>query len=148
MNFTDTITDQLKAAMKNGDKLRLETLRSLRAAILEFEKSGIDRAMTNDDVTSLLLQAAKKRKDAIDQFRSAGREEAAVKEEQELQIINEFLPKQLTREELAERLKEIAQQVGATQKTDFAKVMGVAMKELRGLADGAVIRQMVTDMLS
>ena len=72
MSLTDAINEQIKTAMKAGDKVRLETLRSIRAGILEFEKSGIDRAMTDDDAFKIVNSAAKKRKDAIEQFESAG----------------------------------------------------------------------------
>lgn len=147
MSLTDEINDQIKTAMKAGDKLRLETLRSIRAGILEFEKSGIDRAMNDDDSFKILNSAAKKRKDAIEQFEAAGRMEVADKERQELAIIMEFLPAQMSTEEIEAAVKEIAAQVGASGPGDFGKVMGLAMKTLKGKADGNQIQGIVKAML-
>lgn len=148
MSFTQTITDEMKTAMKSGDKVRLETIRSLRALILEFEKSGAGREMNDDDAQNILISAAKKRKDAIEQYRSAGREDLAQKEEAELVIIQEFLPQQLSAEQVSSRIKEIISEVGAVGAKDFGKVMGVAMKEMRGKADGTLIQSTVKELLA
>jgi uncharacterized protein len=147
MALTETINEQLKTAMKAGDKIRLETLRSLRALILEFEKSGVGRAMNADDEQKLLLSAAKKRKDAIEQFRAVGRAEAVAKEETELAIIQEFLPQQMTEAEVEAALQSIIEQVGAKDAKDVGKVMGAAMKELRGKADGTVVQTVAKKLL-
>lgn len=148
MSLTDTINEQLKAAMKSGDKLRLETLRSLRAGILEFEKSGIDRAMTPDDEFKILNSAAKKRKDAIEQYEAVGRTDAAEQERAELAIIMEFLPEQMSREEIEASVADIARQIGASQQSDFGKLMGAATKALKGKADGGIIQQVAKALLS
>lgn len=148
MSLTDTINEQLKTAMKSGDKLRLETLRSLRAGILEFEKSGIDRAMTPDDEFKILNSAAKKRKDAIEQYDAVGRADAADQERAELAIIMEFLPEQMSREEIEAAVADIARQIGASQQSDFGKLMGAATKALKGKADGGVIQQAAKALLS
>lgn len=134
--------------MKSGDKLRLETLRSLRAGILEFEKSGTGRAMTADDEFKILNSAAKKRKDAIEQYDAVGRSDAAEQERAELKIIMEFLPEQLSREEIQAEVAQIASQIGATQPGDFGKLMGAATKALKGKADGGVIQQVAKALLS
>lgn len=148
MNLTETINEQIKTAMKAGDKVRLETLRSLRAGILEFEKSGIDRAMTPDDEFKILNSAAKKRKDAIEQYEGVGRADAAANERAELAIIMEFLPAQMTEDELRAALTEIVSRLGATGPADFGKVMGTATKELKGKADGTAIQALVKQMLN
>lgn len=137
----------MKTAMKGGDKLRLETLRSLRALILEFEKSGAGRAMNEEDEQKLLLSASKKRKDAIEQFRNAGRTEAADKEAAELAIIQEFLPKQMEEAEVEAAVKAIITSVGATTAQEVGKVMGAAMKELRGKADGNLVQAVAKRLL-
>lgn len=147
MALTETINDQLKTAMKAGDKIRLETLRSLRALILEFEKSGVGRTMNADDEQKLLLSAAKKRKDAIEQFRAVGRAEAVAKEEAELAIIQEFLPQQMTEAEVEVAVQSIIEQVGAKDAKDVGKVMGAAMKELRGRADGTLVQTLAKKLL-
>ncbi|MBU3678685.1 MAG: GatB/YqeY domain-containing protein [Candidatus Kapabacteria bacterium] len=148
MSLTETINEQLKTAMKSGDKLRLETLRSLRAGILEFEKSGVDRAMTPDDEFKILNSAAKKRKDAIEQYEAVGRTDAAEQERSELAIIMEFLPEQMSREEIDAAVADIARQVGASQQSDFGKLMGAATKALKGKADGGAIQQAAKALLS
>jgi uncharacterized protein YqeY len=148
MTLTETITEQLKQAMKSGDKLRLETLRSLRAGILEFEKSGTGREMTPDDEFKILNSAAKKRKDAIEQYDAVGRSDAAEQERAELNIIMEFLPAQLSHEEIKAAVTEIASQIGASQPGDFGKLMGAATKALKGKADGGVIQQVAKALLS
>lgn len=148
MNFTDTINDQIKTAMKAGDKLRLEVLRSLRAGILEFEKSGVDRDMTPDDEFKIINAAAKKRKDAIEQYTTAGRPEAAAKEQAELDIIMEFLPAQMSADDVKAEIARIIAEVGATGPGDFGKVMGAAMKTLKGKADGNLIQSAAKDLLA
>ncbi len=137
----------MKAAMKSGDKLRLETIRSIRALILEFEKSGVERAMNEDDEQKMLLSAAKKRKDAIEQFRNAGRNEAADKEAAELAIIQEFLPQQMTEAEVETAVKAIIESVGAKTPQEVGKVMGAAMKDLRGKADGTLVQVIAKRLL-
>ena len=142
------INDDLKAAMKEGNKIKLETIRSIRALILEFEKSGADHEMTPEEELKLLTSAAKKRKESIEQFTNAGRMELAEKETAELKYIEAYLPKQLTPEEIMEEIKKIALEVGAKAKEDFPKVMPVAAKNLKGKADGKMIKEMVEKFLS
>lgn len=147
MNLTETINADIKAAMIARDTLKLETLRSIRAGILEFEKSGVDRAMTADDEFKILNSAAKKRKDAIEQYDAVGRTEAADKERAELVIIMQYLPQQLSAEEVTASIKTIITEAGATGASDFGKVMGAAMKQLKGKADGALIQSTVKALL-
>ncbi len=148
MNLNEKINQQLKDAMKSGDKLRLETIRSIRALILEFEKSGSGKEMTPDDEIKLLTTSAKKRKESIEQFQNAGRVELAEKEMKELKIIEEFLPKQLSNEEVADEIKKIALEIGAKSKEDFPKLMPAAVKSLKGRADGKIIKEIVEKLLS
>jgi uncharacterized protein YqeY len=145
--LTEIITEQMKAAMKSGDKLRLETIRSIRALILEFEKSGVGRAMTEEDEQKLLISAAKKRKDSVEQYRAANREDLASKEEAELAIIQEFLPTQMDESEVEAAVKAIIEQVGAKTPQEVGKVMGAAMKELRGKADGTLVQVVAKRLL-
>ncbi|MCS6808759.1 MAG: GatB/YqeY domain-containing protein [Bacteroidota bacterium] len=145
--LSKVINEQMKAAMRSGDKQRLETLRSIRALILEFEKSGAGRAMNTDDEQKILLSAAKKRKDAIEQYRAAHREDLAAKEEAELAIIQEFLPQQLSDSEVEAAVKVIIERVGAHTPQDLGKVMGAAMKELRGRADGSLVQAVAKRLL-
>lgn len=148
MNLKDKINQDLKEAMKSGDKDRLNTIRSIRAAILEFEKSGSQKELTESDAITILNSAAKKRKEAIEQFKNAGRLDLASKEENELKIILEYLPKQLSDEEIESEIKKIIEDVGAKGKEDFGKVMPIAVKNLKGRADGNKIRTIVEKLLS
>jgi len=148
MNLKEKINNDLKEAMKAGDKIRLETIRSIRALILEFEKSGSNKELTPEEEIRILTAAAKKRKEAIEQYRNANRPELAEKEENELKIIEEYLPKQLTNEEILEEVKRLATEINAKDKSDFPRLMPLAAKTLKGRADGKVIKEIVEKFLS
>ncbi len=147
MTLKDKINNDLKEAMKSQDKVRLNTIRSIRALILEFEKSGIVKELSSEDEIKMLSSAAKKRRDSIEQYSNAGRTDLAEKESQELEIIQSYLPKQLSSEEILIKIKEIANEIGAVSKADFGKLMPAAMKNLKGLADGNEIRKIVESFL-
>jgi hypothetical protein len=147
MNLTQHINEDLKTAMKSGNKLRLETLRMLRAQIIEFEKKGLDRPMNEDDEMSILMSASKKRKEAIEIFTKAGRMELVAQETKELEIISEYLPKQLSREDAEKIVENLIQQSGAASMKDLGKVMPSAMKELKGKIDSKVISEIVKQKL-
>ncbi|MEW5800431.1 MAG: GatB/YqeY domain-containing protein [Bacteroidota bacterium] len=148
MNLKDKIVEDLKTAMKSGDKLRLETLRMLRAQILEFEKSGANRAMTDDDDMKILLSSVKKRKESIEQYEKAGRKDLAEQELKEIEIIQSYLPKQMTNEEAEIVIGKIIAETGATSAKDFGKVMTAVMKELKGKVDGKIINEIVKQKLA
>ncbi len=147
MGLSETIVDQIKVAMKSGDKIRLETLRSLRAAILEFSTAAVKKEFTPEEEMKLLLTASKKRKDAIEMYTTANRTDLAEKEQNELTIIQEFLPKQLERNEIEAIVASLISEVGATSIKDKGKVMGPAMKNLRGKADGTIVQEVVATLL-
>jgi len=143
MKLNDKISEDMKRAMKSGDKLKLETLRTVRAQMIELSKRGTGTEITPDEEISALLTAAKKRKEAIELYRQAGREELARQEEAELQIINEYLPKQLTQEEAEAIIDGIISQTGASSPKDIGKVMSPAMKELKGRIEGKTVQEIV-----
>jgi len=147
MTFEQQINEDLKEAMKSGDKLRLETLRSLRASVIEFNKSGTGKELSEEDSQKILLNASKKRKDAIEMYKQAGRLDLMQKEEDELAIIASYLPEQLTESEIVDALRGIIAQLGAEGPKDMGKVMGQAMKELRGKADGNLVQQCLKTLL-
>ncbi len=149
MALQDTISHDLKIAMKSGEKLRLETLRTIRAALKEkeIEKRGSGNPMTPEDELGVLTTAAKKRKESIEQFQNGGRPELADQERKELAIIQEYLPKQMSAEELEKAVREFVTQVGATGPGDFGKVMPQVMKQLKGKADGRLIQETVKKLL-
>ncbi|MEP7234505.1 MAG: GatB/YqeY domain-containing protein [Ignavibacteriota bacterium] len=148
MKLKDQINTDLTASMKSGDKIRTETLRSLRALLLEFEKSGSDREMTQDEELKLLMTAAKKRKEAMELFSSNNRPELAEKERAEYEIIAAYLPKQMSSEDIAKRVGEVVTEVGALGMADINKVIPVLMKELKGKADGKLVQELVKEKLS
>jgi uncharacterized protein YqeY len=147
MSLKDKINSDLKDAMKAGDKVKHRTVRSIRAIILEFEKSGANRELTSEEELGLISSAAKKRRDSIEQYTNAGRTDLVDVEEKELAILSEYLPKQLTNEELEAEIRKIANEVGAIEKSDFPKLMPVAAKALKGKADGKKIKEIVDKIL-
>ncbi len=147
MSLTERINEDLKTAMKSGDKVRLETIRSIRALILEFEKSGNQKELNEEEEIKLLTTAVKKRKEAIEQYQNANREDLAQKEDAEMNIILEYLPKQLTEEEIENIVKKLADEISAKTKEDFSKLMPLAMKNLKGKTDGKIVRSIVERIL-
>jgi len=139
MPLKETITQEMTAAMKSGDKVRLETIRSVRAGILEFEKSGKGE-ITDENVLQIINNQVKKRKETIEIATKVGRMVMVAEEEAQLKILQEFLPKQMSEDEVRADVKRIAEQVGSKE---FSKVMPMVMKELKGKADGKLIQEVV-----
>ncbi len=151
MSLKDRIGEDIKTAMKAKDKVRLETVRSIKKVILEKEsnlRAEGQNELTEPQEMDVLIQLAKQRRDAITQFRDAGRDDLADKEAEELAIIEEYLPQQLTDTELAEAIEAIITQVGATSPKDMGKVMGVAMQQFKGRADGKKVQDTVKAKLA
>lgn len=147
MALTEIINEDLKAAMKSGDSVKLNTIRSIRAQIIELSKRGTGTSITPEEEMTALLAAAKKRKEAIEMYEKAGRNDLADQEKRELDIISTYLPKQMSREEVEEIVKKIIGDIGATSSKDFSKVMPVAMKDLKGKIDGKVVQEVVKQQL-
>ena len=147
----ERLTEDIKTAMKAKDKIRLETVRSLKKAVLEKEVSirqgGIGE-LNNEQELEILSQQAKQRRDSIAQYSQGGRDDLADREAQELVIIEEYLPKQLSDEELSAILDETIARVGVNSPKDMGKVMGMVMKQLKGQADGKKVQEMVKAKLS
>ncbi|MBC8145016.1 MAG: GatB/YqeY domain-containing protein [bacterium] len=146
MELSDRIGSDMKEAMRSGEKLRLETLRSLRAVMLELEKSGKDN-VTDDDELKAVMNQAKRRKDAAEQFRAAGRDDLAAKEDAELVFIELYLPKQLSDDDIKAEVNKIVQEAGASGPGDFKIVMPKAMAAMRGRADGSRVQAAVKSAL-
>ncbi|NJK49926.1 GatB/YqeY domain-containing protein [Candidatus Gracilibacteria bacterium] len=150
MSLKDRISEDIKLAMKAKDKIRLETVRSIKKALLEKEvavRPSGQESLTQEQELELLSQQAKQRRDSIEQYRNGGRDDLADKEAQELAIIETYLPKQLSDEEIGAVVDEIIASVGATTVKDLGKVMGAAMQQLKGKADGKKIQTMVKSKL-
>jgi uncharacterized protein YqeY len=147
VTLTEKINQDMKDAMKSGDRVRLEALRSIRAAILEFEKRGTGREMNEDEERTLLSQAAKRRREAIEQYHNAGRQDLEDQERRELDVISQYLPEQMGEAEIKSALEEIIRTTGAASMQDIGKVMGQAMKALKGKADGTLVQSIARSLL-
>lgn len=149
MSLKETIEGEIKQAMLKKDKERLTPLRAIKSLILlaETEKGG-HQALTEEIELKLLTKAAKQRKDSLAIYEEQGRPDLAEKESSELKVIEEFLPKQMTEEELEVALKELIAQVGASGPQDMGKVMGAATKKFAGKADGKAISILTKKLLS
>ncbi len=150
MSLKERLTQDLKDAMRNRDAVRLRTIRSLRAALLEKEieeRTGGEATLTEEQELAVLQKQAKQRRDAIEQYEQAGREDLAEKEREELAVITSYLPRPLSEEEIREVLLEIIRETGASSPRDMGKVMGPAMSRLRGRADGRTVQALARTLL-
>lgn len=149
MSLKINIEKEIKQAMLAKDKDRLRALRAIKSLILLEETKGSgEKGLTESEEIQLLTKAAKQRKDSIEIFEKQDRKDLAALENSELQVIQEFLPRQLSEAELEAELKAIIAETGADGPKDMGKVMGAATKKLAGKADGKVISQKVKAMLS
>jgi uncharacterized protein YqeY len=149
MSLEIKVNDQIKEAMKAKDEAGLRTLRAIKAAILiEKTAEGAKDQLSEADEVKMLQKMAKQRRDSLDIFTAQNREDLAAKEREELAILERFLPKQMSGEELEAELKQIIEQVGAKSPTDMGKVMGAATKALAGKADGKAISETVKKLLA
>ena len=147
MSIQPKLLDDMKTAMKAGDKLRLETIRGIRA---QMKNSEIDkgRLLTDEDEIQVLLTAAKRRRESIEQFRLGNRLERAAEEEKELEIIQQYLPPQMSEEEIVALVNQIVQEVNAASSSDMGKVMGKLMLQVKGRADGKTVQRIVQQKLA
>lgn len=149
MSLKKRIEEDIKNAMKAQEKDKLRALRAIKSLILLAETAeGKSGELTAEEELKLLVKAAKQRRDSADIYGQQGRADLQTVELGELAIIEEYLPKKLSSEELKTRLQEIIQRVGATSAKDMGKVMGVATKELEGQADGKEVAATVKELLS
>ena len=148
MSLEAKIMESLKTAMKAKDEVALRTLRAIKAAII-IEKTAEGATGEIDEATEIkmLQKMAKQRKDSLEIFEQQQREDLASKEREELAIIEQFLPAQMSEEEIKQALQLVIAQVGASSMADLGKVMGIASKELAGKADGKLIASLVKELL-
>ena len=149
MSLEEKIMGDLKTAMLAKDEKALRSLRAVKAAILLAKTSeGAGGELKEDDETKLLQKLVKQRKDSLEIYQQQNRADLAQKEQEEIEIIERFLPKQLSAEELKAVLSGIIAEVGASSPADMGKVMGAATKQLAGKADGKTISALVKELLS
>lgn len=146
MSLNQQLFDDMKKAMRAKDKIRLNTLRMLRAQIKnrEIETGG---ELSEDDILQLLSKAEKMRKEAIALYRQGDRENLATQEETELAVIRSYLPERLSEDELRALVDEAVTRIGAEGMRDMGKVMGILMPEVRGRADGQIVNRLVKEHL-
>lgn len=149
MSLETTVNEQIKAAMLARDEAGLRALRAIKAAILLAKTSeGSSGAMSPEEEQRLLQRLVKQRRDSLEIFEKQGREDLAVKEREEVAVIERFLPKPLTAEELEAELRSVIAETGASSPADMGRVMGAATKRLAGRADGRAISEAVKALLS
>ncbi len=147
MSLLKKLQEEMKSAMKSGDKERLATIRML---ISEIKKVQIDaqKELSDEEIIKILQKYAKQRKDSIEQYRKAGREDLAEKEERELQIVQEFLPQPLPEEEIEKLVEEAIKETGASSMKDMGKVIKLVIEKAQGRAEGSVVSKIVKAKLS
>lgn len=151
MSLKEQLTEDMKTAMRAKDTERLQTIRLLRAALLErevAERVGGEAVLTEQQEIEVLQKQAKQRKDSIAQFENAGRQDLADKEKAELSVIETYLPQMMSAEEVETVVAQIIASVGASSPQEMGKVMGPAMAQLRGKADGKLVQETVKKLLT
>jgi uncharacterized protein YqeY len=149
MNLEQKIMAELKTAMLAKDEKTVRSLRAIKAAIIVAKTAeGAGGELKEEDEVKMLQKLVKQRKDSLEIFTQQNRADLASKEREEIEVIEKFLPKQLSAEELKEEVKKIIEQSGATSPAEMGKVIGLANKQLAGRADGKTISTVVKEMLS
>lgn len=147
MGLAERLDADMKQAMKGKDKVRLSTIRLIRTAIKNAE---IDQkiTLTDDDILTVLNRELKQRRDSLQAFKDAGRSDLIDQVQQEISVLQDYLPAQLSEEEVREIVVSTIAEVGASSKKDMGKVMGALMPKVQGRADGKLINQLVQSHLS
>jgi uncharacterized protein YqeY len=149
MNLEEKVMADMKDAMKSKNEAALRGLRAIKAEIIKAKtEPGANGEISPDAENKLLQKMMKQRKDSLEIYRAQNREDLAKKEEEEIAVIERFLPKQMSQAELTEAVKKIIEEVGAASPADMGKVMGAATKQLAGKADGKAISIAVKDLLN
>lgn len=146
MNLTERLNDDMKQAMKSKDKFRLTTIRMVLAAV-KNQEIDLKRPLEDSEVLEIIGREIKQRKDSLQEFTKAGREDLAENVAAEIDIISVYLPEQLTEEEVKEIVQQTIQETGASSKADMGKVMAALMPKVKGRADGKLVNQLVLQFL-
>ncbi len=147
LTLLDKLNEDMKQAMRNKEKDKLTVIRMLKAA-LQNEAINQGGELSSDDEITVLAREMKQRRDSLSEFEKAGREDLAEKVRAEIAIVEDYSPKQLSADELEQIVKTTIEEVGATTKADFGKVMGAIMPKVKGRADGNAVNQFVKQYLS
>ncbi|WP_243524490.1 GatB/YqeY domain-containing protein [Bacillus pseudomycoides] len=147
MSLLGRLNDDMKQAMKNKQKEKLTVIRMVKAA-LQNEGIKLQHTLTEEEELTVLAREVKQHKDSLLEFKKAGRDDLVDKLQREIQILNTYLPEQLTEEELANVIKQVIADVGAASKADMGKVMSAVMPKVKGKADGSQVNKLVTQLLA
>lgn len=147
MGLAEKITNDMKTAMKSGDKTALGAIRMLKSDF-KYKEIELGREMVEDDYLAVIVSAAKKRRDAIAEYTRGKRDDLVAKEKAELDVINAYLPQQLTEEELGKIIDEVVTEVNASTPADIGKVMKNVMIKVKGRANGRIINEIVSKKLT
>ena len=142
MSLKETLNNDIKTAMKAKDKETVAVLRMIKTAVQAAEIDKKEELNAEEELT-ILAREAKQRRESLAEFVKAGRDELVAKTEAEIEIVERYLPKQLSVEEVKEVIATVAEKIGATTQKEFGKLMGAVMQELKGKADGNVIKEQV-----
>ncbi|SER70664.1 GatB/YqeY domain-containing protein [Salipaludibacillus aurantiacus] len=147
MTILDQLNEDMKEAMRNKEKQRLLVIRSVKSSI-QNESINKGKELTDDEILTVLNREMKQRKESLHEFEQANRQDLADKTNAEIQILTEYMPSQLTEEELQQVVNETIEEVGAESKADMGKVMGAIMPKVKGRADGSKVKELVQQSLS
>ena len=146
-DLREKIKNDFKEAFKAKEISRLSVLKMLNAAIANAEIAKNRQELSEEELIGVISSEAKKRKDAIEQYEKAGRENLAGEEKEELEILKNYLPEQLSEEKIRELAQKTIKEIGADSSADFGKAMGIIAPQLKGKADGAIIAKIVKEEL-
>ena len=147
MTFEEKINQDLKSAMKEKNQVALRGIRAIKSAVLLLKTDGSGNEINEDAEIKLLQKLIKQRKDSLEIYEKQGREDLAVVEKEEIAIIENYLPEQMSLEDLEGKIRGFIEQTGANSMKDMGKVMGLASSQLAGKADGKTIAELVKKML-
>jgi len=148
MSLLDVLNQDLKTAMKSGDEVSKRTIRGLKAAITRAEKDKGNQPLSDEEIIIVLQKQAKQRRDSIEAYQQAGRDDLVAEEQAELEVINLYLPRMMSEDEIRAAASQVIDEVGASGPRDMGKVMGKLMPQLRGKADGRQVNQIVRELLA
>jgi len=146
MTLADRLNDDMKQALKSGEKFRLQTIRMVRASI-KNQEIELRRPLDENETLNILSRELKQRRDSQLDFEKGGREDLVSNVKAEIEIISEYLPRQLTEEEIKAIVVQTMQETGASSKADLGKLMGALMPKVRGVADGKLVNAIVQQSL-
>ncbi|WP_123039809.1 GatB/YqeY domain-containing protein [Cohnella candidum] len=147
MNLEERLNEDMKQAMKAGDKFRLQTIRMVRSSI-KNQEIELRRPLDDNELIQVVSRELKQRRDSLQDFQRGGREDLVAGVSAEIDIISQYLPQQLTEEEIKDIVMQTMQETGASSKADLGKLMGALMPKVKGRADGKLVNQLVQQLLS